>query len=96
LDIGIIKGIPKNYYYTESYLELFSDQSLIIITVNNKVMTKRKLHSPKQNDSVFRSYDSIFDNPISQKTTTISLAQLKVLTMLHNRPPGMQRQQITI
>jgi len=39
LDFGIIKGIPKDFYCTESCLELSSDHSPIIITVNNKIMT---------------------------------------------------------
>jgi len=42
LEFGIIKDIPKDYCRTEFYFELFSDRSSIIITINNKVITKRK------------------------------------------------------
>jgi len=42
MDFGIIKGIPRNYYRIESCLELSSDHSPVIFTINSK-MTKDKL-----------------------------------------------------
>jgi len=42
LDFGIIKCIPKDFYCAESCLELSSDNSPVIFTINNKIMTKNK------------------------------------------------------
>ncbi|KAH0948040.1 hypothetical protein HN011_002119, partial [Eciton burchellii] len=42
LGFGISKGILKNYCHTESYFELSYDHSPVIITVNDKAITKSK------------------------------------------------------
>jgi len=42
LDYSIIKSISKDYYRIESYLELFSDHSSVIFTINSKIITKDK------------------------------------------------------
>jgi len=43
LDFEIIKGIVKDYYRTESCLELSSDHSPIIFTINSKIVIKGKV-----------------------------------------------------
>jgi len=58
LDFDIIKGIPKDYCRTESYLEVSSDHFSVIFTINSKIMTKVILAifaMPKQNGSISKS-----------------------------------------
>jgi hypothetical protein len=43
LDFSIIRDILKDFCRSESCLVLSSDHSLIIFTINNKIMTKSKL-----------------------------------------------------
>jgi len=38
LDFGIIKGIPKDFCRTESCLKLSLDHSLVIFSINSKIM----------------------------------------------------------
>jgi len=62
-------------YYTESCLELFLDHSIIIITVNSKVMTKSKLcslHNTKTNWPNFQELLMItLHNSIPLKTDDV-------------------------
>jgi len=72
LYFDIIKGISKDYCRTESYLELSSDHSRIIIRINNKIITKDKpctLHHVKTNWPYFQELlMTTLDNSIPLKT----------------------------
>jgi len=91
---GIVKSIPKDYCRTESYLEISSDHSRIIIIVNSKVITKRcTLYNIKRHLQHLTNYRYLleqlmniyfrqlypFKNRHLSRTTFV---QLKVLTML--------------
>lgn len=58
MDFYVIKGIPKLKFHAESYLELTSDHSPIIISVSgNKVLQNKRpcrLHSAKTDWLYFR------------------------------------------
>lgn len=57
IDFGIIKGLPKKFIEVKSLLELSSDHSPILITLNNRIIEKEKpcmLHNKKTNWPYFR------------------------------------------
>jgi len=86
--ISIIKNIPKDFCRTKSCLELSSDYSSVIFTINNKIMTKNK------SCTLYKTKWSYFQELLTLDTRTPSywkpmttlLAQLNVSTMLYNRP----------
>ena len=52
IDFGIIKNITKAYFRIKPSLELFSDHSLLIITVSSKITKKVQscvLHNRRTN-----------------------------------------------
>jgi len=72
LIFGITKSILKNSYNTESCLELSSDYSTIIITLNSNVITRSKstctLHNAKTLSYFHELLTTTLNNSIPLKT----------------------------